>query len=266
MAVGGGDEIGASSYYLQIGDTKLLLDFGLRSEGNRLPDYDELLRNALVKDMYDIKTIIISHAHKDHYEGVRYLEGESDRFRIIATSKTKERILGQINTEKYETDHQALKVKNFMHSIISYEYFDAFYSGEVKITFLPAGHMRGAAMTLLEYKTYKVLYTGDFSMPLTAFVQTECEEEIRQMLKQCDVLIMESTHGQRDEINIGTKRHADYNELVDFVRLVSPKHLFLVHQNIESKAITLMEQIQEEMPDINVVRVENKRVYEVEMK
>ena len=266
MAVGGGDEIGASSYYLQIGDTKLLLDFGLRSEGNRLPDYDELLRNALIENMYDIKTIIISHGHKDHYEGVRYLEEESDKFRIIATPKTRDRILEQINTAKYEMDKEALKVKSYMHSIIPYEYFKSFYSGNVKITFLPAGHMSGAAMTLMEYKDFRVLYTGDFSFPLTGFSPKECEKKVLQILKQCNVLIMESTHGQRDEVNLNTKRHADYDELVQFVRLVSPKHLFLVHQNMQYKAMTLMAQIQEEMPDIDVVRVENKKVYEVEMK
>lgn len=266
MAVGGGDEIGASSYYLQIGDTRFLLDFGLRSEGYRLPDYDELLRNTMIRDMHDIKTIIISHAHKDHYEGVRYLEGESDKFRIIATSKTKERILEQINTAKYETDKEALKVKDLMHSILPYEYFQDFYSGSVKVTFLPAGHMCGAAMTLMEYKAYKVLYTGDFSFPLTGLTQLKCEEEIRQILKQCNVLIMESTHGQKGEVNLSTRRHADYNELMDFVRLISPQHVFLVHQNMKCKAIALMEQIQEEMSEVNVVRVENKKVYEVEMK
>ncbi|MFZ6021120.1 MAG: hypothetical protein ACOYXO_16095 [Chloroflexota bacterium] len=43
VSLGGGNEIGASSYLLHIGDTNILIDAGLRLHGNQaFPDFVKL--------------------------------------------------------------------------------------------------------------------------------------------------------------------------------------------------------------------------------
>ena len=68
MPLGGGQRVGASCYYLRLGDSNIILDAGI---GNDMglefePDFHSLLVSPYIQSMNQIDHIFISHAHSDH--------------------------------------------------------------------------------------------------------------------------------------------------------------------------------------------------------
>ena len=64
IPLGGGQSVGASCYYLQIGDTKVILDAGTgMKEGMGFePKFHSLLTSPFLQSMNQISQIFISHA------------------------------------------------------------------------------------------------------------------------------------------------------------------------------------------------------------
>jgi len=68
MPLGGGQRVGASCYYLKLGNSNIILDAGIGREGGCIfePDYYSLLSSKYVESIGQINQIFISHAHMDH--------------------------------------------------------------------------------------------------------------------------------------------------------------------------------------------------------
>ena len=95
IPLGGGNEIGASSYYLSIGGIHILLDCGARLKGEELyPDYERLLYE--INDYDDIDVILISHAHYDHIGSIAKIVSLASKAEIITTESTKKMICTQL--------------------------------------------------------------------------------------------------------------------------------------------------------------------------
>lgn len=60
--------------------------------------------------------------------------------------------------------------------------------GEVRLTALPAGHVLGSAMLLVEAQDQRLLYTGDFKLGVSATAEQASPPK-------ADILVMESTFG-----------------------------------------------------------------------
>jgi len=108
---------------------------------------------------------VISHAHADHaISGNNSVYGTDATFAFM----------------KLRYGKNAAKVFNTV------SYNSPFTIGNVKITFIPAGHMLGSAQVLMEYEGVRYLYTGDYKLQADA----TCEP-IEWVTT--DVLITEST-------------------------------------------------------------------------
>ena len=92
VALGGGNEIGASCYFLSIGDIKMILDCGIRKGESRYPNFQFLQENNHIENFAQINATIISHSHNDHFAALPYLR-QSGVQRIIATTETKKELL-----------------------------------------------------------------------------------------------------------------------------------------------------------------------------
>jgi len=117
-----------------------------------------------------VKCAVISHAHGDHASG-----GNLEVYCTEATSLFMKHRYKKFAGEAF-------------HITAYHQQFDL---NGVKISFIPAGHMLGSAMVLMEYAGVKYLYTGDYKLQ----PDRTCEPIA---FVKADVLITETTFADPD--------------------------------------------------------------------
>ncbi|HUR44489.1 MAG TPA: ATP-dependent DNA ligase [Candidatus Saccharimonadales bacterium] len=142
-----------------------LLDFEFNRGGIYLPNL------RLWLDPHDPKTerVFVSHAHSDHTE---------DHREVILTSQTARLMEARMGGKRIETILPFGEARSFEADGSSF-----------RLTLLPAGHIFGSAMSLIEAEGQSLLYTGDFKLRKGLSAEP-CEP------RTADVLIMETTFGQ----------------------------------------------------------------------
>jgi len=214
FALGGGSEIGASSYFLQANGKRVLVDAGLRLHGRlTFPDYTSLYRPIGMTGLYECDCVLITHAHLDHtgslpavFEKTR---AKGRNTPIYATKPTKdiaavllsdtikikkargEYMNGDVGIQEFERS----LVTDTLESIQSVEFSQPFEAAPgIRVTYYPGGHILGAAMALVEIGNFRALFTGDFS--------GEGQKNIGgyhlpEHLPEIDLLVCESTYAYR---------------------------------------------------------------------
>ena len=68
MPLGGAERVGASCYYLRLGQSNVLLDCGALATKQALlmPDFSSLLTSRYLDSLHQLDHVYISHAHNDH--------------------------------------------------------------------------------------------------------------------------------------------------------------------------------------------------------
>ncbi len=162
---------------IQMGPYRILLDCGLTN-------IDPLLTQA----QPPADGVFCSHAHGDHARGLLALHEAFPDLPIYGSEVTRQ--LLPLNWPE-----QPLSQKNFCHPLKWRSPVELFKNLTVEL--LPAGHLPGAAATLLSYRTpqrtYKVLYTGDFSLSNLQLVEGLSVEALRGLSP--DILIIEGSYG-----------------------------------------------------------------------
>lgn len=175
MPLGGGQRVGASCYYLQLGNYRIILDAGTGIINGVVynPILSQLLTSADVHSLSQINQIFISHAHLDHTGYLNELSSQCRNASVYMTEITRalnelqnyDRMylkadsgLSEVKRLEAQMNLDRITVVNYMQSIKFPGY---------KVTFLPAGHIPGAMMILFEYGKRKILYTGDYSVDPT---------------------------------------------------------------------------------------------------
>ena len=165
---------------------------------------------------------VISHAHGDHA-----VRGNQN---VYCTSAT-----AAIMQHRYQ--------KNAGHHIQIFDWSEQFSIKGVTIRFIPAGHILGSALILMEYLGIKYLYTGDYKMQF----DPTCE---KIKFVKADVLITETTFADPSvkhpsaETEIEKLNAFNHNVLLGayslgkaqrLIRLISdhcPKRKVLIHHSI----------------------------------
>lgn len=208
--IGGGNEIGASSYFLRIGADKILLDAGIRLNSDLLfPNFIDLYSQGYIDGLWDLSAIFLSHGHIDHIGALPQVVNEARNIPIYTTPQTKtittEMLLDTLrekdknSTSKSEFDlnlqlFNRILIENAINALIEKNWRDTIELPCLKITFFPAGHILGASMIYIEAENYTILYTGDFS----DFDQyTVRPYQLPDDLK-VDILITETTYGYQN--------------------------------------------------------------------
>jgi cleavage and polyadenylation specificity factor subunit 3 len=211
--LGGGQEIGANSYLLNLSGTRILLDAGLHPKKfgqESLPDYDRI--------DHELEAIFISHAHLDHVGSLPLANRRHPQAPIFATIPTKDIALRML--------HNTVTVMNIFREekgMLEYPFFDRqdlwpleeeilgveyrprripssqednLYSEWVhlrrgiQVHFIPAGHVLGAAGLLLRQGKRLLYYTGDISLQPQTLIPGAILPE-----GKIDTLILECTYG-----------------------------------------------------------------------
>ena len=177
-ALGGGQEVGASCYYLQIGKRHFMFDCGKGFIDKVVhgPNITTLFENPYLTSPEQIEAMFISHAHFDH---IGYLPEFAEQYKIPLYATPTTKALGKYlmwdsigkyftNYKKLAWRHSSKRILNAIHTIGFNKPTDLL---GYKVIFFEAGHIPGAAMILLEVEGKKILYSGDFCLQNTALTK-----------------------------------------------------------------------------------------------
>ena len=202
-------EIGANSYYLEIGDQRLVLDCGMhpKNEG------DDALPNFKAIADRPIDAILISHSHQDHIGTLPVLMRRQPNARVFMPEATADigatllhnsvnvmtRQREELGTTLYPlfTHRETERASDLWRSCplrqqitIRGERANARDKDSPTFEFWDAGHVLGSSGILLRAEGRTIFYTGDVNFDDQTIAQSAVfpQDEI-------DILIMETTRG-----------------------------------------------------------------------
>ncbi len=224
LALGGGREIGANSFFLRLGSHGLLIDAGLHPEKKGW----EAFPRAELLDPFAVDSFIVTHAHSDHIGGIPFLLQSQPQARVIATPETIEiaRVMLRNSATLLPKQHPLeimdklpfyteAKIDELITNIEPRRFGKPFQLSEtskpITATLYMSGHILGAGGILIEYDGKRIFHTGDTSLhPQTLIAGAELPEG------PVDVLITESTNG-RDDAYLSHSRETELERLLTVV-------------------------------------------------
>ena len=175
MPLGGGQSVGASCYYLRLGQHSIILDAGVGGDGSAIygPNLYSLLTTPFIYSYGQIDQIYISHAHMDHVGYLCELMEKATRASVYMTNETAILAEYQLYDRRYIgiseiQKEKSMAAKSIFDRLTRVSYMNPMDFGKYKVNFFEAGHIPGAMMTLFEFANKKILYTGDYSLCRTA--------------------------------------------------------------------------------------------------
>lgn len=223
--LGGTDEIGANSCYVNMEGTGLIVDAGLhprRRDSTAFPRVDALVNKQS-------EALLLTHAHTDHIGAIAYLYKQCAQRRIIATRATRDlchvmlrdnaklvrrEVFADVDKEllAYYTDDF---VRFFEASCEGFPYqqkvdIDTLAEDNpIAATFYDAGHILGSASILLENQGRSVLFTGDINFRNQSLIPAATPPR-----HHVDVLVCECTNGASEHL---PQRESESKRLATFI-------------------------------------------------
>jgi len=205
LALGGGPEIGANSYFLTVDGVNIVLDAGFhpRKKGiEKLPDFSLLSGKR-------VDSVLISHSHVDHIAALPVLLRQFPYCKVLMTEGSRrlaslvlrdsanimEKDKEREGTEILYTKDEVKMILNFIigveykkeYKIFSTQEFD---SSKVRVEFFESGHILGASAILIKGYDKNIFYTGDICLHNQNVMKAgEIPKE------DVDILILEGTYG-----------------------------------------------------------------------
>lgn len=207
LPIGGGNEIGANSYYLNFNGNGIVLDCGIHPQKT---GFESLPQFELIKS-YPLDYCLISHAHQDHIGALPFLIKRFPYVKTITTPQTRalaeltlhnsvsilKKEISEDNFEFYTHDEVDLLIKMIDYKEYNTEFelnsFHHFQEAKVNCTFYDAGHILGSSSILLENNGYKIFYTGDINLTNQTLLPAANLPNTK-----IDTLILETTYGATD--------------------------------------------------------------------
>ncbi len=211
---GAAQEVTGTCHELRVGDKRILFDCGL-FQGHRV---EAAAKNAGFEfDVHQIDALVLSHAHMDHVGRIPLLYKKGYRGSVLCTFATKDLAEVMLKDGGYiqEKDEEFF-CKHLSKSMVQcegplYTQQDAIdcmqlFQGRdynewfpvcegVRVQFLEAGHILGAAMVVIEAtengKTTRIGFSGDLGRSSLPIIRPPAP------MPPVDVLICESTYGNR---------------------------------------------------------------------
>lgn len=202
--IGGGNEIGASSYLLQLNGTKFVLDAGIRLGSDKsFPRFTALYEKKILDGLWDLNAVLVSHGHLDHVGSLPVVVDEAPEIPIYATRPTKDIVEAQLKPRRVDeafidvqivNEFNEKRVQRVIKNIVPAEWGQSIHLKDCQITFFRGGHILGGAMIYIETDSGNVLFTGDFTPFDQMTVPGYCVPDNLEV----DLLITESTYGYQE--------------------------------------------------------------------
>jgi len=203
-------EIGANSYYLEIGGQRIVLDCGMHPKNTG----EEALPNFKAIANQEIDAIVISHAHQDHIGTLPVLMRRSPSARVFMTEATAEIGNALLHNSANVMTRQREEIGERLYPLFTHREIDRTcerwrwcpghqpisIAGErasqpralsgLTFEFFDAGHVLGSAGILLRGDGRTIFYTGDANFDDQTIMEAAIFPE-----EKIDILIMECTRG-----------------------------------------------------------------------
>ncbi len=213
VPLGAFGEVGRSCVLLDTGETKLLLDCGVKPEASRLADEFPAF-DALDFPLEELDAVIICHAHMDHQGALPYLFKYGYRGPVYMTTPTRDlMVLTQKDyvelkqklgdTPPYGLEH----IRKAVQHTVPIDWGDVTdIAPDVKLSLNGAGHILGSSVAHLNIGEgrYNILYTSDLK-----YGQTRLLDKASTNFPRVDCLITESTYGGRTNLMPGRREAED---------------------------------------------------------
>ena len=199
--LGGANEVGASCTLIEIEETRILVDAGIRQsvkQDTPLPDLDKIGK---------IDAFLLTHAHTDHTGALPGLISSLPAcVKGYCTPATKPitRVLLEDSKNHLEPEEQEKSLFTPEAIDTALDYLDFMETVQwntpvricdgVTATWIRAGHILGAAMIYIQGKRESILMTGDVSVNDQ---KTIPGVSMSNLPKRVDVMVMESTYGNK---------------------------------------------------------------------
>ena len=213
--LGAAKGIGASCFQVFIGPYEIVMDCGTRPKGyDPLPALDYLENPNL---------LLITHAHQDHLGAVPVFHSRFPGVRMICTPGTREIAhvmlqdclkVQQMNEDSPELfDDADLERTLFqLETQAIGEDFEPLPG--LKVRFINAGHIVGAACIYMQYGDRSLVYTGDYNT-----TSSRTTEGLKLAdLPKADMLITESTYGADNHPNRKAQESALLEAIAEVVK------------------------------------------------
>lgn len=207
--LGAAQTVTGSKYLITFRGRNILVDCGLFQglKDNRLKNWE-----PFPVDAKTIDTIVLTHAHIDHSGYIPRLIKEGFRGKVLCTPATlalcrellpdtgylQEEEAEFMNRKKISKHHPALPLfsqedaEQALSHFVAKPFHEEIHLGhDLRIRFLYAGHILGAAMVVVTAGETRIAFSGDIGRPLDPVFRPP------DQLPPVDYLVVESTYGNR---------------------------------------------------------------------
>lgn len=210
--IGAAHEVTGSCHYLECGDTKILIDYGME-QGVNVYENEEL-----PVPFSDIDYVLLTHAHIDHAGLLPLIYARGFRGKVIATAATCDlcniMLKDSAHIQEMEAEWKNRKARRAGKIEVPPIYTIADASGVLKlfkkceydemvvindnitIRFIDAGHLLGSASIEVwcqeEEVTRKLVFSGDIGNKNKPLIRNP------KYIEEADYVIMECTYGDRN--------------------------------------------------------------------
>ena len=190
--LGASREVGRSAFLLEIENKKLILDYGVQIR--------EPMTWPLHVNPKEVDGIILSHAHLDHSGGVPsfYVSNEIKTYCTKPTAQISNLLIDDFinlsnDVRKQYLPYQHQELERMQENVVEIGMNSEFNIGNVKVSFMNAGHMPGSVSIVIEGEGKRVVYTGDINSSDQNLVKGADTK-----YGEVDLLITEATYGVND--------------------------------------------------------------------
>ncbi|SHK17544.1 metallo-beta-lactamase family protein [Anaerobranca californiensis DSM 14826] len=220
--LGAAEMVTGSNFLIETGNYKILLDCGMFQGSKTL---ERLNREEFPFSPKEIDYLLLSHSHIDHSGRIPKLVKEGFRGEIICTKATKDLAALMLEDSGHiqEADTQWENKKREragkpplepIYTVEDAKYSLRYFTGvlynqkislnrDITVRFKDAGHILGSAIIELWIKegekTVKIVYSGDLGMKNKPLIKDP------EIIEEADYLILESTYGDRNHEDVGTR-------------------------------------------------------------